>query len=146
MPLYSHYLKCFILTNSFQLVQDFFHPQYLQWLCVHLLQSINAKWLQARRRPCAFCPIDQWTIRMYQNVLCSMGETVNFPMSDFFSIFNGFVSWKQLQETDIHFMGKSMVSGRKLRFPKMIYSSRPWCPPCEYDLRDIFQCGAPQWW
>ena len=24
----SHYLQCFIVTNSCQLVQDFFHPQY----------------------------------------------------------------------------------------------------------------------
>ena len=24
----SHYVQCFIVTSSFQLVQDFFHPQY----------------------------------------------------------------------------------------------------------------------
>jgi hypothetical protein len=27
-PVKKHYLQCFIVTNSFQLVQDFFHPQY----------------------------------------------------------------------------------------------------------------------
>jgi hypothetical protein len=28
IPLYFHYSQCFVVTNSCQLVQDFFHPQY----------------------------------------------------------------------------------------------------------------------
>ena len=27
-PLQSHYLECFIVANSYQLVQGFFHPLY----------------------------------------------------------------------------------------------------------------------
>ena len=26
------YLQCFIVSNSYQLVQDFFHPPYVHWL------------------------------------------------------------------------------------------------------------------
>ena len=34
-PLQSHYLQCFIVPNNYQLVQDFFHPQYQTKMAVH---------------------------------------------------------------------------------------------------------------
>ena len=37
IPLQSHYLQCFIVANSHQLVQDFFHPLY--YMCRSLVPA-----------------------------------------------------------------------------------------------------------
>ena len=49
IPLQSHYLQCFIVPNSYQLVQDFFHPQYhhissfFGWLQLHQVADLESE-------------------------------------------------------------------------------------------------------